>query len=340
MAGKTVSAPLIVSLAFALVLIPAVAGATNWFARRVRAGQIVRAEGPGSHSRKAGTPTMAGVVPLAAVGVAVALAAVIGVPLGARAGFAMAACSVGAVLGLTDDLLSQRHQRSQGIKAGTMLGLQGITAAALYGLAYTLPETSLSVPFFPGDLPLSDLPLWASFLLVALGYPGTVNAVNMTDGLDGLAPGCVALVLVGALPLVGWSTDLGMVAMLGAAACVGFLWVNAYPAGAFLGNVGSMGLGGLLFGVLYAGGAALFLPLLGGFMALEVLSVILQVGSYKMSGKRLLRMAPLHHHLEPGKVSWPHWLPAVEWEEPKLVIRLWIVCAFFVGFGLLAWLFP
>ncbi|MFO8034990.1 MAG: phospho-N-acetylmuramoyl-pentapeptide-transferase [Candidatus Bipolaricaulota bacterium] len=334
------SQPWVAVLGLALVLLPAVAVATRWFACRVRAGQFVRAEGPESHTQKAGTPTMAGVVPLGLFGLAVGIAGLAGVPLTARMGFVMAACGAGAALGLADDVLSQRLRRSQGIPAGPMLGLQVVAAAALYGLSFTLPEVSLAVPFFPDGIDAAALPAWAGFMLVGFGYLGAVNAVNMTDGLDGLAAGCVALVLVGALPVVLWAPDLGAMVILGAASCAGFLWVNAHPAGAFLGNVGSMGLGGLMFGVYYAGGAVLLLPLMGGFLALEVLSVILQVGSYKVTGKRLLRMSPFHHHLERGPVHWPHWLPGVEWEEPKVVVRLWIVCGLFVAFGILAWIVP
>ncbi len=340
MAVEAVSQPWGTALGIAVVLVPAVALGTGWFSRKVRAGQYIRPEGPETHMRKAGTPTMAGVVPLTALVLAAGLAALAGVPLSARAGFVLAAGGAGAALGLADDLLSQRHKRSQGIPAGAMLGMQLIAAAALYGLSFALPESSLAVPFFPDDLHSSSLPAWAGFLLIAFGYPGAVNAVNMTDGLDGLAAGCVALVLLGALPVVAWTSDVGVLAILGVAACTGFLWVNAHPAGAIMGNVGSMGLGGLLFGVYYAGGAVFLLPLLGGFLALEVLSVIFQVASYKLTGKRLLRMSPLHHHLERGPIPWPHWLPGVEWEEPKVVVRLWIVSALFVGFGLLSWFVP
>ncbi len=340
MAVEGVTQPWVVAAALSLVLVPAVAVGTGLFARRVRAGQYIRAEGPETHTRKAGTPTMAGAVPLVAVALAVGLAAVAGVPLTSRTGFALAACGGGAALGLADDVLSQRRKRSQGIPAGAMLGLQVLAAAGLYGLSFTLPEAPLVVPFVSGDLPPAALPAWAGFLLVTFGYPGAVNAVNMSDGLDGLAVGCVALVLVGALPVVSSRVDLGALVLLGAAACAGFLWVNSHPAGAFLGNVGSMGLGGLLFGVYYAGGAVFLLPLMGGFLALEVLSVILQVGSFKVTGKRLLRMSPFHHHLERGPITWPHWLPGVEWEEPKVVTRLWIVCALFVAFGLFSWLIP
>ncbi len=324
----------------ALALIPAVAAGTEVFARKVRAGQYIRPEGPETHSRKAGTPTMAGVVPLGAVGLAVGLAGLAGAPLTSRTAFVLVACGVGAALGLVDDVFSQRRERSQGISSGRMLGLQGLAATALYGFSLLLPDTALVVPFVSGDLSSAALPAWAGFLLVAVGYPGAVNAVNMSDGLDGLAAGCVALVLGGSLPVVGLATDVGTVAIIGAAACVGFLWVNSHPAGAFLGNVGSMGLGGLLFGVYFAGGAVLVLPLLGGFLVVEVVSVIVQVGSYKLTGKRLLRMSPLHHHLERGPVPWSHWLPGVEWEEPKVVVRLWIICALFVGLGLLSWLIP
>ncbi len=329
-----------VILPLAVGLVPAVAVATAWYARRVRAGQYVRPEGPKAHSRKAGTPTMAGLIPLGLWGAAVGLVAATGGLLTTRALFVVCACAGGATLGLADDMLSQLRRRSQGITAGRMLGLQLLVALALYGLSRTLPDLLYAVPFLDRGLQAADIPAWGGLLLVGFGYPAALNAVNMTDGLDGLAVGCTALVLAGALPLVSAAPDVAALAILGVACCVGFLWVNSYPAGAFLGNVGSMGLGGLLFGIYYAGGAVLLLPLLGGLLAVEVLSVILQVGSYKLTGKRLLRMSPLHHHLERGPVDWPHWLPGVEWEEPKVVVRLWIVCALFVALGLVAWYAP
>jgi len=334
------SAVAAVVVPLAVGLVPVVAVATAMYARRVRAGQYVRSEGPKTHSRKAGTPTMAGMIPLGLWAVAVAVAMATGVPLTIRALFVAASCAGGSLLGLADDLLSQLRRRSQGISAGRMLGLQLLIAVGLYGLSRLLPDVVYAVPFVERGLQATDIPAWGGLLLVGIGYPAALNAVNMTDGLDGLAAGCTALVLAGALPLVSAASDVGGLAMLGAACCAGFLWVNSHPAGAFLGNVGSMGLGGMVFGVYYAGGAVLLLPVLGGFLAVEVLSVILQVGSYKLTGKRLLRMSPLHHHLERGPVEWSHWLPGVEWEEPKVVVRLWIVCALFVAVGLLAWYVP
>ncbi len=329
-----------ISLGLALLQVPLVALATGWYARRVRAGQYIRPEGPQAHAAKAGTPTMAGSVLLVGFVLVVGVAAALGVRLTARTAFVFAACGGGAFLGLMDDLLSQRGQRSQGIPARAMLPLQVGVACGLYGLTFLLPETPLLVPFSGVSLPAEVLPAWAIFLLVVFPYPAVINAVNMSDGLDGLASGCVALVLLGALPFVSFSGDLIALVVLAVASCLGFLWVNAHPAGAFLGNVGSMGLGGLLFGVYYAGGGLLLLPLMGGFLVAEVVSVMAQVASFKLTGRRLLRMAPLHHHLEQGPTPFAHWIPGAQWAEPQIVIRLWIVCAACVVLGLVAWIVP
>lgn len=338
MAGVSNTWP--ITLGLALLQVPLVAAGTAWYARKARAGQYIRPEGPQTHAAKAGTPTMAGMVPLIGLVLVVGLAAAVGVRLTVRTAFVFVACGAGASMGLVDDLLSQRGRRSQGIPARVMLPLQVLAACGLYGLTFLLPQTPLLVPFSQVPLSTELLPSWAVFLLVIVAYPAVVNAVNMSDGLDGLASGCVVLVLLGALPLVAYSPDLVALVVLGVASCIGFLWVNSHPAGAFLGNVGSMGLGGLLFGVYYAGGALLLLPLMGGFLVAEVVSVMAQVASFKLTGRRLLRMAPLHHHLEEGPTPFPHWIPGAQWAEPQVVTRLWTVCALCVVLGLIAWQIP
>jgi phospho-N-acetylmuramoyl-pentapeptide-transferase len=322
------------ALLVALAEIPLVAWGTFLFARRLRAGQYIRPEGPKGHAAKAGTPTMAGLVPLLALTVGAGALWALGWPLGPRAGFALAAAWLGGGIGLLDDLLSQRRRSSLGLSPAQKL-LLGLGAAAILFLFFpALSGVGIQVPFSRLGLPLGALPPWAVFLLLLLGFWGTTNAVNLTDGLDGLAPGAVIIVLLGLVPLLGG--ELAGLALVSAGAVAGFLWVNAYPAGAFLGDVGSMGLGGLVLGLSFAGGLIFLLPLLGGLFVLEALSVILQVLSYKLTGRRLFKMSPLHHHLEEEEVDWPYLLPSPGWPEPKVVVRLWLLSLAFVGLGLLA----
>lgn len=320
----------------ALVEVPLVAWGTLLFARHLRAGQYIRPEGPQGHAAKAGTPTMAGLVPLLALTVGVGILWALGWPFGALAGFALAAAWLGGGIGLLDDLLSQRRRSSQGLSPAQKLLLGLGAAAILFLFLPALTGMELLVPFSRLRLPLGALPPGAVFLLLLVSFWGTTNAVNLTDGLDGLASGAVLIVLLGLVPLLRGQGELAGLALVSAGAVAGFLWVNCYPAGAFLGDVGSMGLGGLLFGLSFSGGLVFLLPLLGGLFVLEALSVILQVLSYKLTGKRLFKMSPLHHHLEVGEVPWPHLLSGANWPEPKVVVRLWLVAAAFVAVGLLA----
>ena len=182
--------------------------------------------------------------------------------------------------------------------------------------------------------PSPSLKTWVSLLV--LGFLGTVNGTNLTDGLDGLAVGLFLLSLLGLSPLIAKIPRLGAVALIAGGAGLGFLWANAYPACVFLGNVGSMGLGALLFGLAWSSGGIFFLPIVGGVLVFEAVSDILQVGSYKLTGVRLFKMSPLHHHLEDVPVSWPYRLPSPNWPEPKVVVRLWILGGAFALLGILA----
>ncbi|MCR4392334.1 MAG: phospho-N-acetylmuramoyl-pentapeptide-transferase [Candidatus Acetothermia bacterium] len=329
---------LTLALLLAFVMVPAVAGASSAFARWGRVGQYVRPEGPARHAEKAGTPTMGGIVPLGAILVGA------GVLWGAgggptwASGFVLAATGAGAGMGLLDDLRSQRRRASLGFFPHQTLLIQAALGGALFAMVPFLGGLELAVPFSSVRVPLSAIPWWALLLLVLVAFVATTNAVNLTDGLDGLATGAWVLALLGLLPMVGGKPDLVGLCLLGIGAGAGFLWANAHPAHVFLGNVGSMGLGGFLFGVSFAGGAVFLLPLLGGLFVVETLSVILQVASYKLTGTRLLKMSPLHHHLEAGSVPWRHLLPGREWPEPKVVARLWIVAGAFALLGVLAWI--
>lgn len=312
-----------IELILALASIPIAAWGSPVFARWIRAGQRIRPEGPAGHLGKAGTPTMGGAVPLALILLGVGVLWVLGPGPSWGVGFVLVATMAGGVVGLLDDLRSQ-HKAAGFFPHQTLL-VQVALGALLCSLVPAMGGLEFAVPFSSLKLSLAAIPVWAWVPLLIVGFVGTVNGVNLADGLDGLATGAWLLALLGLLPFVWGNPELGGVALLGMGAGGGFLWANAYPARVFLGNVGAMGLGGLLFGLAFASGALFLLPVIGGVFVLTTLSVILQVGSYKLTGVRLLKMAPFHHHLEAGSVSWPHRIPGSNWPEPQVVVRLWLV---------------
>lgn len=323
---------LTLGLVLALVVLPLAAWGSPRFARCVQAGQRIRPEGPTDHRDKAGTPTMGGVVPLVLILAGTAVLWAAGPGPSARGGFALFAAGVGATIGLLDDLRSQRSGSSVGLFPHQTLLAQAVGAAVLCALVPIVGELEFVVPFSASRV---SLPVWAWVPLVIAGFVATVNGVNLADGLDGLATGAWILALLGFLPAIVAPELRGMTLVaLGAGA--GFLWANAYPARVFLGNVGSMGLGGLLFGIAFASGGVLLLPLGGGLFAMMILSVVLQVASYKLTGVRLFKMAPFHHHLEAGTVTWPHRIRSPNWSEPKVVVRLWVLGGAFALAALLA----
>ena len=219
----------------ALLEIPLVAWGSCAFARRGRAGQYIRPEGPQAHAAKAGTPTMAGIIPLSLLTLGLLATWLGGAPFSPRSGFVLAAAWLAGAIGLFDDLLSQRRRASLGLTPVQKLVLGGVAAAALFALVPLMPPMELRVPFSSQTIPLGALPPWATFLLILLPFWGTTNAVNLTDGLDGLASGTVLLSLLALVPLLWGKDDLVSFALISAGAVAGFLWINAYPAGAFLG---------------------------------------------------------------------------------------------------------
>jgi phospho-N-acetylmuramoyl-pentapeptide-transferase len=328
-----------------------------WVVRRLRAmqiGQYIREEGPESHQAKAGTPTMGGVLIVTAIVLPTILWADLRNPyvlivLAATIGF--------AAIGFTDDYRKVVRKRSLGLRGRTKLLLQTLiacfAAAALVALKiYDGYSTELIVPFFKRvhpDLvirPLLGHPhLWPAAYLpfaafVALVVVGSSNAVNLTDGLDGLAIGCVVIAAgaltaltyvtshagiadyleIQKLPLVGEVTVF-CGALMGAA--LGFLWYNAHPAEMFMGDVGSLALGGAIGVVSVIIMQEILLLFIGGIFVVEAVSVILQVASFKMTGRRLFRMAPLHHHFE-----------LLGWSESTIIVRFWIAALVFALFSL------
>lgn len=322
--------------------------------REFQIGQYIREEGPQAHQKKAGTPTMGGVLIAISVLLPTLLWADLSDPLIWMVMLSMLAF---AAIGFTDDYIKVAHKRNLGLTGRAKLGLQ-ITVSALIGAALVYLETQgnystrLVVPFlkrFRPDLVVSSLQhaphmYYLSFLpfvlFTVLVIVGSSNAVNLTDGLDGLAIGCT-IIAAGALtvltyvsghvvfadylelqrmPLAGEVT-IFCGAMVGAS--IGFLWYNAHPAEVFMGDVGSLALGGAIGTVAVIIKQELLLPFIGGIFVLEALSVMLQVSSYKLRKKRIFKMAPLHHHFE-----------LMGWSESKVIARFWIAALVFALFAL------
>jgi len=294
---------------------------------RQRGGETIREDTPERHRTKAGTPTMGGLVILAAILVStLAWTSLhnryVWVLLIATAGFGL--------IGLRDDCVKLRTRK--GISARQKLGAQVALVAVLMGWLYFWPPdgftTGLAIPFFKGWLVTLGA-MWIPFAVLVI--VGSSNAVNLTDGLDGLAIGPI-VTAGGAFALIAYLTgnfkaaeylrilnvkgtgELTVFcgALVGAA--LGFLWFNTYPAQVFMGDVGSLALGGAIGTLAVLTKAELLLPLIGGIYVVEAASVIIQVGSYKLFGRRVFLMAPLHHHYE-----------IKGWAEPKIIVRFWIV---------------
>lgn len=301
-------------------------------------GQFVREDGPQSHLSKAGTPTMGGALILAAIGISTLLWA----DLSNRYVWVVLTVTfLFGAIGWVDDYKKLIKRQSEGLRARHKYFLQSVAglgaAGFLYFTAQSPVETQLIVPFFKDVA----IPLGAGF--VALGYfviVGSSNAVNLTDGLDGLA--ILPTVMVGgALAIFAYVTGnvnfagyLGIpyvhgvgeiVVFCGAlvGAGLGFLWFNTYPAQVFMGDVGALGLGAALGAIALVVHQELVLVIMGGVFVMETVSVILQVASFKLTGRRIFRMAPLHHHFE-----------LKGWPEPRVIVRFWIITVILVLVGL------
>ena len=303
-----------------------------WIIRRLRevqhGGETIREDTPERHRLKKGTPTMGGLVVLGALFSSTLLWAnlrnrYVWVVVLATAGFGL--------IGVIDDLTKLR--RRKGISARAKLGLQILLALGVLQIVYWQPPANhwapvLAIPFLKGWL--VDLGwLWLPFAAVVI--IGASNAVNLTDGLDGLAIGPI-IMAGGVFLLISYlagnfraadylkilnvrgAGELAVFcgALIGAA--IGFLWFNCHPAQVFMGDVGSLALGGAIGTLAVLTKAELLLPLIGGLYVVEAASVIIQVVSFKLTGRRVFRMAPLHHHYE-----------LAGWSEPKIVVRFWIV---------------
>ncbi len=288
------------------------------FLRLREFGQHVRDDGPQGHLGKAGTPTMGGVLMFIAIAAPFAILSnwndwhAIGV-FGAAI-----AC---ALLGFVDDYMKIVKRRSLGLRARTKLVL---LAAISIGLWLVARKAQL-----PPDLRLRfvdynvDLGVFYPFLIY-LVVAGTTSGVNLTDGLDGLAAGCAAIVLMAyvGITVLSGEFQLALLASCLVGACVGFLWFNAFPATIFMGDTGSLGIGGAIAGLAVMTQTETLLILIGGIFVIEALSVLIQIVAFRVFRKRVFLMAPIHHHFE---------LKA--WSETKIILRFWIITALGAAIG-------
>ena len=291
--------------------------------RRVAVHQRVRDDGPPTHLAKSGTPSMGGIAILVAV-VLVALVAlsVLG-KLNGRIAAILAFAAAMALVGFADDYAKLVKRGPYGFKARYRIIVEVLLAAGLVWYLGSSPADAL-VPGLTIEFPTAWAWLWPVFAVFVL--VGSANAVNITDGLDGLAGGLVAICGVPlALACLGMGHgELGLLALVVSGASAGFLWSNANPAKVFMGDVGSMGLGALLGAIAVAARVEMLFALIGLIFVVEVLSVIGQVISFRTTGKRILKMAPLHHHLELSG-----------WAEPTIVVRFWVIGGCLAAVGLL-----
>ncbi len=301
-------------LAAAWVLVIGLGPITIKALKAFKIGQMVRSDGPGTHLKKAGTPTMGGVL-FIGVMVIVSLLGSNGNPLVILA--ALGTFGFG-VIGFVDDFRKLTKNGTTGLKAREKLLAQGLLALIICGAAVAIvPE--LAQWIIPFSSRVWEVPHWLFLLLAVFITVGCANAVNLTDGLDGLAAGCMVVagtVYAVILTWLGLPMLYGIVFSL-VGACLGFLWFNAFPAAIFMGDTGSLALGAVLAFLGLFSGTALFLPLVGLVFVLETVSVILQVVVFRLAGgRRLFRMAPLHHHFE-----------LIGWAEPKVILRFWLAAA-------------
>ncbi len=301
-------------------------------------GQRVRSDGPQTHLSKAGTPTMGGALIL----VAIVAATLLWADLGNRFVWISLAVTVAfGLIGFWDDYLKLVVGDSRGLIARYKYLWQSIAglgaAVALYVTAQSEVETTLYVPFFKDVL----VPLGPAFVVLAyLVIVGSSNAVNLTDGLDGLAimPAVLVAAALGvfayasgnavfanylAIPHIAGTGEVLVLCAAIFGAGLGFLWFNTYPAQVFMGDIGALALGAALGVIAVIVRQEIVLFIMGGVFVIETVSVILQVASFKLRGKRIFKMAPIHHHYE-----------LKGWAEPKVIVRFWIITVILVLFGL------
>jgi phospho-N-acetylmuramoyl-pentapeptide-transferase len=284
-------------------------------------GQHIREEGPAGHHGKAGTPTMGGL----AIFLAVCVPFLILSEYRAASLAVLATALAMGALGFADDMTKLRKRRSLGVSGRTKLAVQALTAIGLWLVVTEYLD-------YPGTLDLrvvdASVDLGVAYpALIFLVLAGATNGVNLADGLDGLAAGCSAIVFL-AFTAMTFITrgdvqlDLALLCACLVGACVGFLWFNSFPASVFMGDTGSLGLGGAIASLAVITKTEVLLILIGGIFVIEALSVAIQVIAFQRFRRRVFLMAPIHHHFE-----------LMAWSETKIILRFWIVAAICAAIG-------
>jgi phospho-N-acetylmuramoyl-pentapeptide-transferase len=311
-------------------------------------GQLIRDDGPTTHHTKRGTPTMGGTVIILSASTAYLIACFATGRLPTASGLLLLFLFIGlGAVGFVDDYIKIAKQRSLGLRSRAKMAGQIIIAIAFALLALQFPDERGQTPAskylsFTRDWEKWAMPTILVVLLILLMIAATSNAVNLTDGLDGLATGTSTMVFAAYTVMNIWQNnqsceltpgpacyevrdplDLAILSAALTGACFGFLWWNASPAQIFMGDTGSLALGGALAGMAILTRTELLLVVLGGLFVAQTLSVMVQVGFFKMTGKRVFRMAPLHHHFE-----------LKGWDEITVVVRFWIITGSCVAAGL------
>jgi phospho-N-acetylmuramoyl-pentapeptide-transferase len=282
-------------------------------------GQQIREEGPAGHHGKAGTPTMGGLAIFLSILVPFLILSDYRAASLAVLGTALAM----AALGFADDIIKLRKRRSLGVSGRTKLVVQALTAIALWLFVteYVGFKDTLQLRVIDASVELGYVYPVLIFLVLA----GATNGVNLTDGLDGLAAGCSAIVFLTYTVMTFITSGQHDLALLSASlvgGCVGFLWFNSFPASVFMGDTGSLGLGGAIAALAVMTKTELLLIVIGGIFVIEALSVAVQVIAFQRFRRRVFLMAPIHHHFE-----------LAGWSETKIILRFWIVAAICAAIG-------
>lgn len=311
---RTISISFLITLILGPIMIPLL--------RRLKIGQSVRDDGPKTHLKKSGTPTMGGIIIFIALVITVLTSGMLNKDM-----YVLLISTFGfGLIGFIDDYIKVVKRRSLGLRAYQKLLGQIILATilAVYQSSTSVLGTKLIVPFLNNQY-LDLGPLYIPF--IAFVVVGTVNSVNLTDGLDGLASG-VTLIVLSFFGLIALNWGMGSISIFSTAlagACLGFLIHNAHPAKVFMGDTGSLALGGAVSAIAILLNIPLVIPIVGGVYFVEALSVIIQVASFKLTGKRVFLMAPLHHHYEQKG-----------WKETKVVAVFWIATVILCLIGILS----
>ena len=309
----------------AFILSIAIAPGLIKYLRKIKFGQTIREDGPETHKSKAGIPTMGGIIFLFSAIISTLLVK----QWPERMFFLLFIVLSFGLIGLVDDLLIVIKKRSLGLKAREKILFQTILSFLFALYLYTHQDTTAGLTWrVPFSNFLWTLPPWLFLFLTTFILVATANAVKLTDGLDGLAVGTSGISLMALAIICYWSgyPDIMVFCLALTGACLGFAWFNAHPAQVFMGDTGSLALGGAIGGIAIMSGNALFIPFLGGVFVAETLSVIIQVLLFKFTGQRFFKMSPLHHHFELSG-----------WDEPKIVIRFWIAGLILAIIGLLGY---